>query len=188
MLQLNYSILDAANFSTDQGDVGEGQIEGQAFGEGDVINALTSKEALTSGHQDALIGIDQTSVKTASIPGSAGISGQIEPKPGTSGSVGQIEPIPGTSGTSVQHSSNNLESSRSSNSVEGNSTWLQYSDLMSESYPVKSKFVYLKAYRDFEKFLKSRNQWVANTCPTDLQVLNYFFHLRHDLKFAPTTL
>jgi len=71
-------------------------------------------------------------------------------------------------------------------SREGN--WLQYSDLMSDSYPAKSKFVYLKAYRDFEKFLKSRNQWVANSCPTDLQVLNYFHYLRHDLKYAPTSL
>ncbi len=66
--------------------------------------------------------------------------------------------------------------------------WLQFADLMSDSYPAKSKFVYLKAYRDFEKFLKSRNQWVANTCPTDLQVLNYFHYLRHELKFAPTSL
>ncbi len=71
---------------------------------------------------------------------------------------------------------------------EGNGPWLQYSDLMSDSYPAKSKFVYLKAYRDFEKFLKARNQWEPNTCPTDLQVLNYFHYLRHELKHAPTTL
>ena len=46
----------------------------------------------------------------------------------------------------------------------------------------------MKAFKLFEKFLKTRNQWELNTCPTDLQVLNYFHHLRHDLKWAPTTL
>ena len=72
-------------------------------------------------------------------------------------------------------------------STEGNS-WLCYADLLSDSYPAKSKMVYLKAYKLFERFLKSKNQWVRNSVPTDLMVLNYFHYLRHDLKWAPTTL
>ena len=71
-------------------------------------------------------------------------------------------------------------------SREGN--WLSYTELMSESYPVKSKVVYLKAFKLFERFLKSKNQWKPNTVPSDLQVLNYFHFLRNDLKYAPTTL
>ncbi len=88
----------------------------------------------------------------------------------------------------AQNALNNAGNQGASVSVEGNGSWLQYSDLMSDSYPAKSKFVYLKAYRDFEKFLKSRNQWLPNTVPSDLHVLNYFHHLRHELKYAPTTL
>jgi len=96
-------------------------------------------------------------------------------------------------GTSNESSSGQTDSIETGNqgpqvSVEGNGSWLQYSDLMSDSYPAKSKFVYLKAYRDFEKFLKARNQWVSNTVPSDLHVLNYFHYLRHELKYAPTTL
>ena len=72
-------------------------------------------------------------------------------------------------------------------SAEGNSL-LSYTELMTESYPVKSKFIYLKAFKLFKKFLKSKNQWQANTVPTDIQILNYFYHCRHELKWAPTTL
>ncbi len=72
-------------------------------------------------------------------------------------------------------------------SVEGKK-WLQYQDLMSDSYPAKSKLVYLKAYKAFERFLKSRNQWTPDVAPSDLQVMNYFYFLRHEMKFAPTTL
>ena len=59
---------------------------------------------------------------------------------------------------------------------------------MNESYPSKSKLVYLKAFKLMERFLKSRNQWVADTVPSELQVLNYFYYLRHELRWAPTTL
>ena len=37
-------------------------------------------------------------------------------------------------------------------SAEGNS-WLSYADLISDSYPAKSKFIYLKAYKLFERYL-----------------------------------
>ncbi len=66
--------------------------------------------------------------------------------------------------------------------------WLTYSDLMVDSYPSKSKVVYLKAYKDFERYLKSMKKFVPNAEPTEEQVLNYFHHLRHDKHFAPTTL
>lgn len=66
--------------------------------------------------------------------------------------------------------------------------WLTYSDLMVDSYPAKSKVVYLKAYKDFERYLKSMKKFVPNAEPTEEQVLNYFHHLRHDKHFAPTTL
>jgi len=59
---------------------------------------------------------------------------------------------------------------------------------MSDSYPTKSKIVYLKAFKAFERYLKSKNQWQPNTVPSDLHVLNYFHFLRHELKYAPTTL
>jgi hypothetical protein len=72
-------------------------------------------------------------------------------------------------------------------SVQGN-RWLSYADLMSESYPAKSKVVYLKAFKEFERYLKGQNQWQPNTVPSDLQVMNYFHHLRKVLKWAPTTL
>jgi hypothetical protein len=78
------------------------------------------------------------------------------------------------------------QADRSSSSVEGN--WLSYADLMTDSYPAKSKVVYLKAFKLFERFLKGRNQWKSNVAPTELQVLNYFHYLRNELKWAPTTL
>jgi hypothetical protein len=59
---------------------------------------------------------------------------------------------------------------------------------MVDSYPSKSKVVYLKAYKDFERYLKSMKKFVPNARPTEEQVLNYFHHLRHDKHFAPTTL
>ena len=79
------------------------------------------------------------------------------------------------------------DAAQSSDNAEGND-WLSYADLINESYPVKSRLVYLKAFKLFEKFLKSKNQWEENVVPSELAVLNYFYHLRNDLKWAPTTL
>ncbi len=59
---------------------------------------------------------------------------------------------------------------------------------MNDTYPAKSRIVYLKAYKDFELFLKSRGQFVADCAPTELQVLNYIHFLRNEKKWAPTTL
>ena len=69
---------------------------------------------------------------------------------------------------------------------EGN--WLSYSELMLDSYPAKSKIIYLKAYKMFERYLKSKKQFVANVAPTEIQILNYFYYLRHEKNLAPTTL
>jgi hypothetical protein len=70
---------------------------------------------------------------------------------------------------------------------EGN-CWLTYSELMLDSYPAKSKIVYLKAYKNFEAFLKRNGQYCSNVAPTELQVLNYFYFLKHEKNLAPTTL
>lgn len=66
--------------------------------------------------------------------------------------------------------------------------WLSYSELMMDSYPPKSKMIYLKAYKMFERFLKSRKQFVPNERPTEVQLLNYFHYLRNEKRLAPTTM
>ena len=82
--------------------------------------------------------------------------------------------------------SNQFEPAGSSS--EGKTEWFTLIDLMNDTYPCKSRIVYLKAYKDFEHFLKSRNQFVPNSAPTELQMLNYVHFLRHEKKWAPTTL
>ena len=69
---------------------------------------------------------------------------------------------------------------------EGN--WLTYDELMLDSYPAKSKMIYLKAYKQFERYLKSKKQFIPNVAPTELQILNYFYHLKNERNLAPTTL
>ena len=139
---------------------------------------------------------NQHSADDISVPSTSGLRA-IDLRPSSSSSVATgnasadanvAEP---SAGPSRNEDTNNCSSSTANPNTslspsEGN--WLSYGDLMSESYPAKSKIVYIKAFKLFEKFLKGRNQWVPNTCPTDLQILNYFYHLRHDLKWAPTTL
>ncbi len=66
--------------------------------------------------------------------------------------------------------------------------WLSYAEIMGDSYPAKSRVVYLKAYRHFERFLKSRNQYVDGIRPTEQMVLNYFHYLHNELKYASSTL
>jgi hypothetical protein len=72
--------------------------------------------------------------------------------------------------------------------AEGNAEWLSYTDLMMDSYPPKSKMIYLKAYKMFERYLKSQKQFVPNVFPKDVQILNYFHYLKHTKCLAPTTL
>ncbi len=80
----------------------------------------------------------------------------------------------------------NVEGNSSEASTEGN--WLSYSQLMLDSYPAKSKIIYLKAYKMFERYLKSQNQFVPNVAPSEIQILNFFHFLKHEKNLAPTTL
>ena len=142
---------------------------------------LNNSEGGSTSYGDG--GVSATATPVHPKPGpSSGIPTAIDSE--SSGIATSHEPEPGPS--SGNPTSNEDQTSEAHISTEGN--WLNYSDLMAESYPSKSRVVYLKAFRLFEKFLKSRNQWEANTCPTDLQVLNYFYYLRNELKWAPTTL
>ena len=107
----------------------------------------------------------------------------------SNGSSTEVEPVAGTS--SGSNSRNNNQSSvpdTATAAISPEGKWLCYADLLSDSYPAKSRVVYLKAFKLFERFLKAKNHWEPDVCPNDLQVLNYFHHLRHDLKWAPTTL
>ena len=72
------------------------------------------------------------------------------------------------------------------NTQQGN--WFTYEEMMSETYPSKSKEVYLSAYRCFELFLKSENQFAINVVPTELMMLNYFRYLRNVKKWQSTTI
>ena len=66
--------------------------------------------------------------------------------------------------------------------------WLTYGELMLDSYPAKSKMIYLKAYKHFERYLKSQKQFVENVVPSEIQILNYFYFLKNEKHLAPTTL
>ena len=133
------------------------------------FGAPTSSAAATSGEEPADV--------SASISQASEAVGH----PSTSSA-------PSVSSADQDHSiaMNNSVASEANLVPEGN--WLSYLDLMNESYPAKSKVVYLKAFKLFEKFLKSKNQWQPDVVPSELQVLNYFYYLRHELRWAPTTL
>jgi len=59
---------------------------------------------------------------------------------------------------------------------------------MGETYPAKSKEIYLSAHRDFEIFLKSKNEFVPNVAPTETQLLNYFHYLRVKKGWVATSI
>ena len=73
------------------------------------------------------------------------------------------------------------------NSSEGKD-WFSIAELMADTFPVKSRIVYLKAYKSFERFLKAKDQFVPGAAPTEEAVLNYFHYLKFDCKWAPTTM
>jgi hypothetical protein len=144
-----------------------------------VIETRVEKETASGGESASRTGICEAEDGSIS-PGSSGLpSVEIDAIPGTSGAK-KISANENETKPAVEEGSANV-------SEQGNN-WLSYTELMSESYPSKSKVVYLKAFKAFEKYLKSKNQWKPNSVPTDLQLMNYFHFLRHDLKFAPTTL
>jgi hypothetical protein len=66
--------------------------------------------------------------------------------------------------------------------------WLTFESLMAETYPAKSKEIYLSAFRDFELFLKSENKFVLNVVPNETMLLNYFRYLKNVKKWAPTSI
>jgi hypothetical protein len=74
------------------------------------------------------------------------------------------------------------------NQVHPQGNWLSYEDLMKETYPAKSKDVYLSAYRNFELFLKSENQFAPNVAPTETMLLNYFRYLKSVKQWQATSI
>jgi hypothetical protein len=59
---------------------------------------------------------------------------------------------------------------------------------MEETYPSKSKSVYLAAYAKFEQYMKVQKQFEPNVVPDETCILNYFHHLKVDLKWASTSI
>lgn len=72
--------------------------------------------------------------------------------------------------------------------VEGKQEWLSYKDLMSSTYPVKSRKLYLAAYVTLENYLKRGGKYDPDTAPDQLSLLNYFRHLRVDKGWGASTL
>ena len=71
----------------------------------------------------------------------------------------------------------------------GNSShWLDYSTLMGNTLPSKSKIVYMKAYGELENYLRKENQFVNGVVPSEHAMLNFFFHLKNDRQQAPSTI
>jgi hypothetical protein len=66
--------------------------------------------------------------------------------------------------------------------------WLSYDSLMQETYPAKSKGVYLAAYRNFEIFLKAAKMFEPNVMPTEHMILNYFHHLKTIKRWGANTI
>ncbi len=121
--------------------------------------------------------------------GSSGLISKKTPEDGSdAGASGQEgrSAEEGSSGQAFRQEGDEALERSANISVEGK--WLSLSDLMLDSYPAKSKLVYLKSYKLFERYLKANDQWTPNAVPTEIQVMNYFHHLRNVQKFAPTTL
>ena len=68
------------------------------------------------------------------------------------------------------------------------SHWLEYSTLMGNTLPLKSKLTYLKSYSELETYLKRENQFVAGVIPSEHAILNYFHFLKNVRHLAPTTI
>ena len=74
-------------------------------------------------------------------------------------------------------------------SPRGNtSSWLEYSTLMGNTLPLKSKVTYLKAYAELETYLKKENQFTAGVMPSEHAMMNYFFFLKNVRHLAPSTI
>jgi hypothetical protein len=71
---------------------------------------------------------------------------------------------------------------------EQGKNWMSFEALMEETYPAKSKEVYLSAYRDFELFLKSENKFAPNVVPDETMLLNYFRYLKNIKQYKATSI
>ena len=117
--------------------------------------------------------------------GLANVNIQAENSASPSNIGGNSAPLSST--TNIAGSSSFSTSFVDHNSSEGKS-WFSISELMADTFPAKSRIVYLKAYKSFERFLKSKDQFVAGAPPTEEMVLNYFHFVKNDCKWAPTTM
>lgn len=71
---------------------------------------------------------------------------------------------------------------------EQGKNWMTFESLMEETYPAKSKEVYLSAYRDFELFLKSEFKFAPNVVPDETMLLNYFRYLKNIKQYKATSI
>ena len=68
------------------------------------------------------------------------------------------------------------------------SHWLEYSTLMGNTLPSKSKIVYLKAYGELENYLRKEKKFINGVAPSEHAMLNFFFYLKNDRLQAPSTI
>ena len=59
---------------------------------------------------------------------------------------------------------------------------------MNQTYPKKSKQIYLKSYEKFENFLKSVDKFEPDSVPSEMMILNYFHYLKSVKFWAPTSI
>jgi hypothetical protein len=55
---------------------------------------------------------------------------------------------------------------------------------MTDTYPAKSKTLYLEAFSNFEQYLKREKKFVPNVVPSELSLLNYYSYLRKTKKWV----
>ncbi len=167
-------------------DEQEGSGGGSFLGSSRQISSSNLSKFEDRGEQDEVAEVRND--QFGPVQGAEGPSIQLGPEEvqgPAQGSSNQLGPEE-AQGPSRQSGPEEANDQPSELSVEGK--WLSLNDLMADSYPAKSKIVYLKAYKLFERYLKANNQWVPNVAPTEVQILNYFYHLRNVQKFAPTSL
>jgi len=97
-------------------------------------------------------------------------------------------PVQGAAAHPVQGAAANPVQGNQGALVEGNKGWLSYKELMSTTYPAKSRNVYLAAYLNFERYLRTSEDFDVNVVPSELSIMNYFHHLRVDKRWVSTTL
>ena len=79
---------------------------------------------------------------------------------------------------------NSIDGLNASVSRGNDSNWLEYSTLMGNTLPLKSKLVYLKSYSDLETYLKNEKKIVAGVVPSEHAMLKYFFFFEKRPSFS----